>query len=160
MAIAGDKFGVLEVDRSSSMERSALSGLHEQSQLEQHLDKGHGNDEAHLTIIQASFTHNWSDATTQYLIAQSSGVAVGYIQFRNSDTEGTAWIDDIFVETKYRGMGIAQSLLFSAESKLKVRGAKKIKMYTLITNHNAQRAYDRSGYSVVPSEYVDFEKEV
>jgi len=71
-----------------------------------------------------------------------------------------SWIlNDLYLRPEYRGMGLATSLLQSAENYAIQTKAKGISLETAKSNERAQQIYQRSGY-VKEEEFVHYYKKV
>jgi len=71
-----------------------------------------------------------------------------------------SWIlNDLYIRPEYRGIGLATSLLQSAENYALQTKAKGISLETAKSNERAQQIYQRSGY-VTEEEFVHYYKRV
>jgi len=81
----------------------------------------------------------------------AEGDPIGFVQLYpsfSSISMRKMWIlNDLFVIEKYRRQGVAQSLLDAATNVARITKAKGIELSTASDNVNAQRLYERNGFS-------------
>ena len=69
---------------------------------------------------------------------------IGIFLFRQSST--MAEIDNMFIEASTRKKGVGSGLIEAFETEAKRRGAKRIKVGTLMANAHAHEFYTKSGF--------------
>ncbi|MDP5272902.1 GNAT family N-acetyltransferase [Chengkuizengella sp. 2205SS18-9] len=81
---------------------------------------------------------------------QEEGAPAGFTQlypiFSSVSMERVWLLNDLYVNEKFRGRGIAQGLLESAKSFAQKTNAKGIELATAKDNYSAQRIYEALGY--------------
>ena len=91
------------------------------------------------------------NGTSQIYIAQIDGEAAGFVQLFPAYSTvrlGLLWIlEDLFVDPKHRGAGIASALLQRALEHARETGACGMFLETAHDNAAAQRVYDRAGWT-------------
>lgn len=70
----------------------------------------------------------------------------GYISY--SIHEHTAYLESLYLEKSYRGMGLGQKVLTSLELELEKRGCNHIKLYVFAHNNAALNLYKKMGYTI------------
>lgn len=86
-------------------------------------------------------------------VAHADGEPVGCTGLRASvdgEPPGTGEVCRVFVHRKWRGTGIARSLLAYAEQDAATRGLNRLMLMTGVRQADAVRLYERTGYSRVP----------
>jgi ribosomal protein S18 acetylase RimI-like enzyme len=63
------------------------------------------------------------------------------------DSNRHGYVSDIFVDSRYRGQGVAQRLLAVAERHLAATGVTRLRINVLANNTTARRAYERYGFA-------------
>ena len=105
------------------------------------------NPELEREFIEAQLRNG----TSVIYIACIDGRATGFVQlFRTFSTVhlATSWIlEDLFVDPEHRGNGIAGALLDRALEDAKEDGAAGMFLETAYDNVNAQRVYERAGWT-------------
>ncbi len=85
------------------------------------------------------------------LLAAKAGVAVGFVQLYpmySSVSIGRSFVlNDLFVAEAGRGHGVGRALLERAAAVGREAGALYLELATAVTNHPAQRLYDRAGWT-------------
>jgi ribosomal protein S18 acetylase RimI-like enzyme len=85
-----------------------------------------------------------------HLVAELGGGVVGYIRLRApthlAENSHVVQVQGLAVHPAARRRGIAASLLAAAEQRLRARGARKLTLRVLSTNHAAIRLYERLGF--------------
>jgi ribosomal protein S18 acetylase RimI-like enzyme len=88
-------------------------------------------------------------------VAETDGLIIGVVAcllVEGDEIEETAesnrhgYVTDIFVDTRYRGRGVAQQLLARAEEHLAATGATRLRINVLAVNAKARRAYQHYGF--------------
>lgn len=104
-----------------------------------------------LTDVQLIALWDWffDDEKKIYCaIAFSKDVPVGLVHFREFLRPIKAsvgiFMDDLFVESAYRGQGIAQKLIKSVEEFASQKNIPLVRWITANDNHNAMNVYDKS----------------
>jgi ribosomal protein S18 acetylase RimI-like enzyme len=87
------------------------------------------------------------------IVAESTGEIVGFVcvaaATRNDspdDPATFAWIHDIFVRAAHRRRGVATALMAEAESFVRSRGARELRLGVLDRNENARALYRGQGF--------------
>jgi ribosomal protein S18 acetylase RimI-like enzyme len=86
------------------------------------------------------------DATV--LVAEAEAGFIGYVLLRYLATSGTAVIDDVFVQAKYRRLGCGQALLRQAVATAVARGCRGIILDTDEANAPARKLYASFGFAL------------
>jgi ribosomal protein S18 acetylase RimI-like enzyme len=81
-------------------------------------------------------------------VLESGGKTIGYIWFssRKGDFGEYGLLHHLFIDEKYRGMGLAERLLKHAEDYFRSRGIKRIKLTVTSTNAPAVKLYEKLNY--------------
>jgi GNAT superfamily N-acetyltransferase len=90
------------------------------------------------------------------LVADDGGRLLGltHYLFHRSTTaiEPSCYLQDLFTAEDVRGKGVASALIYAVYERAKLAGAPRVYWQTHVTNHTAQRLYDkvaeRSGFIV------------
>jgi len=95
-----------------------------------------------------------SDRNSHILIAESEGVAVGYITGRTTDEPHRVLarrgvVEDWYVDRKHRGQGIGAALLRKIEERFRSVGCEVIESGTWSSNEQARRAHDAMGFQEI-----------
>jgi len=105
--------------------------------------------EAYVQFLEAQCAAH--DGTI--LVAEHDATAVGFIcavtSLRNDspdDPATFAWVHDVFVHPEHRGRGIGGALLAAAESFVRSRGARELRLGVLDRNENARALYRHKGF--------------
>ena len=80
-------------------------------------------------------------------VACVSGAVIGVLAA--SESEGVAWIDQLYVSPGFVGKGVGSLLLAHALATL----ARPVRLYTFQANAGARRFYERHGFSAI--EFTD-----
>jgi ribosomal protein S18 acetylase RimI-like enzyme len=154
---------IIEVNLDNRMELAQLRQLHRDSQVYQHIHlDGKADNDEFRDSVNRSLSDNLLNDFAVFLIGVNNGSIYGYVQLRLPDKRYEAWVDDLYIDPKYRHQGKAKELLAAAEKLLINRVAKVIRLYTQVDNHGARATYDCCGYNQVKIEdgYVDYEKAI
>jgi ribosomal protein S18 acetylase RimI-like enzyme len=85
-----------------------------------------------------------------FIAQEDGGDTVGFTQLYPSFSSVSArrtWVlNDLYVTSNARGIGVGKCLLEKAESFARAAGAKGIGLQTAMNNLSAQRLYERLGY--------------
>lgn len=107
--------------------------------------------EANADATRTFLAGHLSDGTSIIYIATRSGTAVGFVQiFPTFSTVRLAHVlilEDLFVDPKQRGSGVATALLARAMEYAKEIGAAGMFLETARDNETAQRVYERAGWT-------------
>ncbi|MDH3201223.1 MAG: GNAT family N-acetyltransferase [Myxococcales bacterium] len=95
-----------------------------------------------------------SDRNTHILIAESEGVAVGYITGRavaepRRVLPRRGVVEDWYVDRGHRGQGIGAALLRKIEERFRSLGCEVIESGTWSSNQEARRAHDAMGFEEI-----------
>jgi ribosomal protein S18 acetylase RimI-like enzyme len=82
-------------------------------------------------------------------IAELGGRHAGYLWVGRSLTAGIAWVQDIEVDTEFRGRGLGRRLMQEAERLAAGLGYDRIGLNVMGGNTVAIRLYDSLGYTVM-----------
>ena len=75
-----------------------------------------------------------------------SWVAVVQREIVGLTLTGDDWLDDLWIEQRYRGQGIGSSLLLQAESEIADRGFRSARLRVVVSNSPAILFYRRFGW--------------
>ena len=99
------------------------------------------------SFLKERITKNES---TIFLAQDESLTAMGFTQvYRSFTSVGMAPIlilNDLFVESEFRKMGVARALIDKVKGMAKDEGAVRFNLETGISNHKAQRLYESYGF--------------
>jgi len=70
-------------------------------------------------------------------------------EFFNSRVEKSLFLDSIYVDEKFRGLGIANRLIDLTKQKAQENGHKQLSLMVMNTNLIARRAYERNSFKIV-----------
>ncbi len=100
---------------------------------------------------QAAFMARVSDLMPDIVVAEEAGELAGFAAW----TGGL--LGQIFVDDAYRGTGVAQELLHTAETRMASQGVSVAELHCLVGNIRARRFYERLGWTLttVQSESVE-----
>ncbi len=116
-------------------------------------------------IERESFSHPWSEESfrellsidyARYLVAEADGKVVGSAGMRVVYGEGD--IDNVVVDTGYRGNGIAGALISELIALGESEGVKEFTLEVRVSNAPAIRVYEKAGFKtegVRPGFYED-----
>lgn len=116
-------------------------------------------------IERESFSHPWSEESfrellsidyARYLVAEADGKLVGSAGMRVVYGEGD--IDNVVVDTGYRGNGIAGALISELIALGESEGVKEFTLEVRVSNAPAIRVYEKAGFKtegVRPGFYED-----
>ena len=88
---------------------------------------------------------NWTEADHELYVILCDGKSAGFLHL-NMRGSTVCWIEDIFVEERLRGQGIASEAIRLAEDILRKRGVTGICMDVTPDNIAALKLYHRLGY--------------
>lgn len=95
----------------------------------------------------------------QYIVAEEDGKLVGFVLVEVSEMYvGRGSIDDLYIQSEYRGKGIGKALLQAAFDWLKGKGAKKVGLGVHKSNDVAIKLYKSMGFEEEPETYLSLEK--
>jgi len=98
------------------------------------------DDNIHSTLEE------WQVHPNQLFVITENNIAVGFIRI-NFRGDKVAWIEDVFVDTDYRGKGLASSAISAAESIVKnTKGYTAVCLDVSPRNINALHLYHKLGY--------------
>lgn len=93
-------------------------------------------------------------------VAELGGVAVGFCQlypiFSSVNLKRTWLLNDLFVDEKVRGKGVASALLQAAKAFGFVTEAKWLLLQTAVDNTTAQAVYEKNGWQRI-NDFVFYE---
>ena len=92
-------------------------------------------------------------AEAETWVADADGEVVGFLVLMWED-DGVL-LDTVAVPPARQGTGLGRRLLELAEQRARVRGCRRIRLYTHATMVENQRLYERSGYAVTRSAAED-----
>ena len=105
-----------------------------------------GNDSANESEGSRLTLTEWQVSPNALFVIIEEETAVGFIRIHYRGPN-VAWIEDIFVDVKYRGRGIASSAITAAEDIVKnVPGYTAICLDVSPRNTNAMHLYHKLGY--------------
>ena len=91
-----------------------------------------------------------ADESTVFVALAPDGRALGFVQLYPSFSSVSAariWVlNDLFVASDARGLGVGHALLDAARAHAESTGARRVVLSTALTNVGAQRLYERVGY--------------
>lgn len=95
-----------------------------------------------------------ANRSTHILIAESEGLAVGYITGRTVVEPGRVMpargvVEDWYVDTAWRGHGIGAALLKQIEGRFRSVGCQVIESGTWSSNEGARNAHDALGFEEI-----------
>jgi GNAT superfamily N-acetyltransferase len=93
-----------------------------------------------------------SNSNLELVVAEEAGIVVGCLQLcilagLSSQGASRALIEDVRVASSRRGRGIGEQLVQWAVGQARVRGCKLVELLTHNTRVDAQRFYERLGFS-------------
>jgi ribosomal protein S18 acetylase RimI-like enzyme len=150
----------IEVREAGEDDRETLLGFH-QSLYQSHRDEVVTADVLPLIeytdyakVIEDDLKALLADPNSHVLIAESRGVAVGYITGRTRVEPHRVLtqrgiIEDWFVDPAHRGQGIGAALLTKIEERFRSVGCGVIESGTWSTNEGARRAHDSLGFQEI-----------
>ena len=98
-----------------------------------------------------------------FLAVDSEERALGYAQVYPSYSSVSLVqvfiLNDMFVESNSRGLGVGSALLVAVENYAKKCGVSKLRLSTTVDNHSAQRVYEKNGWKR-SDEYYFYEYDV
>ena len=101
-------------------------------------------------IARAFMAERLAGTDAVVLVAEASGVAVGFVQLYplfSSVAARLIWLlNDLFVSPEARRSGVARALLGAAARHAVETGAARLELATAHTNTAAQRLYESAGY--------------
>jgi Acetyltransferases len=99
------------------------------------------SDDIHSTLEE------WQIHPNQLFVITENNIAVGFIRI-NFRGDKVAWIEDVFVDTDYRGKGLASSAISAVESIVKnTPGYTAVCLDVSPRNINALHLYHKLGYT-------------
>lgn len=97
----------------------------------------------------------------RYIVAEVDSQLVGFILVEvNGMYVGRGSIDDLYIQSEYRGKGIGKLLLQAAFDWLKSKGAKRVGLGVHKSNEIAIKLYMSMGFEEEPETYLSLEKEL
>jgi len=81
-----------------------------------------------------------------YLTSADDGARCGYIAY--SLKAETAYIESVYLDEKYRGLGLGKEILSHLEEELQANGINMIKLYVFAHNQAAFNLYKKIGYNI------------
>ncbi len=119
------------------------------------------SDEALLTISRALIDDPEREGV-QFLARGDHGGAVGFATlFWSWETNAGGRIgvmNDLFVDSAWRGRGAAEALIAACRERCQNRGAVRLGWQTALDNHRAQAVYDRVG--ATREQWLDYSLDV
>jgi GNAT superfamily N-acetyltransferase len=98
---------------------------------------------------------------SRIFLAMHAGEVAGFVQlypiFTSVGMRKTWLLNDLFVNDKHRGKGIATSLLEKAKELGRETGSKWLLLQTDSTNIKAQEIYKNNGWKIVPDKFFQFD---
>ena len=98
---------------------------------------------------------------SRIFLAMHAGEVAGFVQLYPIFTSvgmRKAWLlNDLFVNDKHRGEGIATCLLEKAKDLGRETGSKWLLLQTDSTNIKAQEIYKNNGWKIVPDKFFQFD---
>jgi len=112
-----------------------------------------------LAHVQHELRTMRNDRTVLVAVVPRVGVVgwVGVCERHTLTSNRRADIEGLVVEDEYRGNGIGEMLLTSAQTWAKARGCRQVRLLSNVVRKRAHGFYLRFGYEVLKTEYV-FEK--
>jgi GNAT superfamily N-acetyltransferase len=74
------------------------------------------------------------------VLSQDDGYIIGFAAWSSS------LLGQIYVESAYRGTGVAERLMAAAEAEMAAQGVHQAELHCLVGNERAHRFYERSGW--------------
>ncbi len=99
-----------------------------------------------LKFILSRFNHGESTIFIAYINNNPVGFAQLYPSFSSVSLKRTFILNDLYVVSEARRVGVAGALLESATSYAKALGAVRLSLTTAITNTVAQKVYEINGW--------------
>jgi GNAT superfamily N-acetyltransferase len=99
-----------------------------------------------LKFLLSRFSHGESTIFIAYINNNPVGFAQLYPSFSSVSLKRTFILNDLYVVSEARGVGVAGALLESATSYAKALGAVRLSLTTAITNTVAQKVYEINGW--------------
>jgi ribosomal protein S18 acetylase RimI-like enzyme len=81
-----------------------------------------------------------------YTLYNDDKEAVGMIWIKVDQT--SAFIYEVYIEEKFRGMGHGKSIMLLLEEKAREMGIKTLKLHVFGSNHVARKLYETVGYEI------------
>lgn len=103
---------------------------------------------------ERGYLEKFFDSDDAIYVAEKGGEVIGYISVEAYP--GSAYIDDLCVTKKLRGIGIGTKLIKLAEQYAENRGASDVSLHVARTNTAARYLYQRLGYAVSDEEESRF----
>jgi len=98
---------------------------------------------------------------SRIFLAMHAGEVAGFVQlypiFTSVGMRKTWLLNDLFVNDKHRGKGIATCLLEKAKELGRESGSKWLLLQTDTTNIKAQEIYKNNGWKIVPDKFYQFD---
>ena len=69
--------------------------------------------------------------------------------FFNSRVENSLFLDSIYVDEKFRGLGVGSRLIQLTKEKAKKQGFSKLSLMVMNSNSVARRSYERNAFTIV-----------
>lgn len=70
-------------------------------------------------------------------------------EFFNSRVEDSLFLDSIYVDEKFRGLGVGSKLIQLTKEKAKKQGFSQLSLMVMNSNRVARRSYERNSFSIV-----------
>ncbi len=105
-----------------------------------------GSEEALKTFIETRLQHKESAILLAFLENKAVGIAQLYPCFSTLGLSKIWILNDLFVESNYRGHRIGKALINAAVAFAKKEGAKRIDLKTEHDNHTAKALYEKYGF--------------
>ncbi len=103
-------------------------------------------------LAQRFIQERIANSESVIFFAESSDKAIGFVQLYPSFSSVKAskiWIlNDLYVVSEFRKMGVAKALMKQAKSFAQSTGAAKITLCTAQDNYSAQKLYEAEGYEL------------
>ena len=124
---------------ATSEDASAVAGVLIQSRAEhlQFAPSAHSPDDLRTWVADRFIP------TTDVIVAEHEGQVIGVLA--TSYIQGTSWIDQMYVQPGWTGVGVGKQLLDHAHQRL----PRPIRLYTFQANVGARRFYERHGYQAI-----------
>jgi ribosomal protein S18 acetylase RimI-like enzyme len=96
----------------------------------------------------ASYADAGSASDFEFLLAETSGSAMGLLTWKPVGWNGTAWLLDIRVRENARRQGVAGILVENLKRDVRARRLRGINLETQTTNYGAVRFYQKHGFGL------------
>ncbi len=85
---------------------------------------------------------------THWELASVNGIAVGYLAWKPDPSDGSVFLDKLYLDSAFHGRGLGQLLLSHVRQQAERIGAVRVELRVNRRNERAMRAYRRAGFQI------------